>query len=145
MSDFEIVRFSESYDFANFVWSHIIEWTHPAAFETLLSPADSEVAERCANPHRDTLLHLFLRRLYQAAYIEEFEHSRNDMLDIVASEYEAVLKFNDVSFRRMSFPEEDDPSYERRAQARIAYLRSRLPLGRIAQNTFLLLFRDRAF
>jgi hypothetical protein len=141
MSDFEIVKFSESYDLAKFIWSHIREWSHPAAFESLLNPADSEVAERLAKPHRDTLLHLFLRRFYQEAYIEEFEHSRNDMLDIVASEYESVLRFNEVSFKRMSFPEESDPDYERKAEARIAYLRSRLPLLRIAQDTFQLLFR----
>jgi len=144
MADFEVVKFSEAYSFAACVWSNLVEGSPPEEFDSLLDPDDSEVARRLAKPQRDTLLHLFLRRLYETD-IDEFEHQRNDMLDLVVSEYETVLKFNEVPFKRGGFPTEDDPGYERKALRRVAYLRALLPLSRIAQDTFQLLFRDRTF
>jgi hypothetical protein len=145
LAAFEIVRFSEAYDLASVVWSMAVEWSPPEEFDSYLDPWDDEVFQRLTKPHRDTLLHLFLRRFYARNYIEEFEENRNDMLDLVADEYEAVLRLNGVLFKQRPFPAEDDPAYEQKALRRIACLRARLPLSRIAQDTFQLLFRDRAF
>jgi hypothetical protein len=103
------------------------------------------IEERRQRPQRDTLLHLFLRRVYRLSYVEAFEHHRNDMLDIIVGEYEAVLRYNDVRFRAFKLPPEVSSDYEDVALRRIAYLRGKLPVSRIAQDTFQLLFRDRLF
>ena len=79
------------------------------------------------------------------SYIYAFEQHRNDMLDLVVQEYEAILKFNDVRFRVFELPPEMSIDYEEVVLRRVAYLRRKLPVGRIAQDTFQLLFRDRLF
>jgi len=149
MRDYEEVKFSEAYDFAHYAW---------ALFFNIMD-GDSEVGEllshinvrskafvsRRQKPHRDTLLHIFLQRLYWMSYVRDFEHHRNDMLDLVVQEYEAILKFNVVPFRVFKLPPESSTDYEGLALHRVAYLRRKLPVGRIAQDTFQLLFRDRLF
>jgi hypothetical protein len=139
------VKFSEAYDLANTVWSFFVEWDVDDEYNPFLDPNDTEVAARLAKPHRDTLLHLFLRRFYEQNYVRGFEEHRNDMLDLVVNEYETILRFNDVAFKERQFPSEADPAYEKKALRRIEYLRRLLPLQRIAQDTFQLLFRDRLF
>lgn len=147
MRESEVLKFSEAYEFAHFVWSSFFEADVSSEVDPLgfLGSRGRLVAERVARPHRDTLLHLLLNRLYRALYIDAFEDHRNDMLDLVIMEYEAVLRFNDIAFRNFVLPDEQDPGYEGAAWNRIAYLRRRLPVRLIAQDTFQLLFRDRRF
>ncbi len=147
MRESEVLRFSEAYGFAHFVWSCFFEPDVSAGVEPLrvLGVRGRRVAERVGRPHRETLLHLLLIRLYRADYIEAFEKHRDDMLDLVVAEYEAVLDFNEVGYRKFELPDEEDPAFENAAWNRIAYLRRRLPVKRIAQDTFQLLFRDRRF
>lgn len=142
---FETLRFSEAYGFADFVWLCFAENMSAEELDSLLDPRDKEVEERLVSPHTDTLLHLLLRRLYEDTFVAVFEHHRNDMLDLVAQEYEAVLRYYEVPFKKRPFPDETHPDYDRLADDYISYLRLHLPIGRIAQDTFQLLFRDRAF
>jgi len=141
----ERVKFSEAYNLANHVWTHVIECSPSEEFDDLFAPSDAEVLSRIIRPRRDSLLHLFLRRIYWQHYVWAFEHHRNDMLDLVVADYEAVLTFNEVHFKRRSLPSEAAENFERVTKRRIAYLRRLLPVTRIAQDTFQLLFRDRAF
>lgn len=150
MRDYEVVKFSEAYHFAHFTWSFFLDddaGEREAEVEpmALLGLREKAVQERRLRPHRDTLLHCFLRRLYKLAYIQEFEQHRNDMLDLVVSEYEAILRFNGIPFRPFALPGEMSPDYQAVALSRVAYLRRKLPVSRIAQDTFQLLFRDRHF
>lgn len=142
MKQFETVKFSEAYHLANEIWSHVCEWSDHEELDSYFDPADRQVSARLTSPYRETLLHLFLRRFYWDQYIDAFEHHRNDMLDLVIAEYEAVLKFNDIPFDGSYQPDEASDTEE---LERIASLRNLLPVERIAQDTFQLLFRDRAF
>lgn len=67
------------------------------------------------------------------------------MLDLVVKEYETILAFNEVHFTNRILPAETADNFEVVARRRIGYLRARLPVARIAQDTFQLLFRDRDF
>lgn len=145
MSALEPVKFSEAYDLANEVWSHLVEWSPPEDFDDFLDPEHDEVASRLLKPQRDTALHLFLRRIYWQHYVWGFEHHRNDMLDLIVNAYETILRFNEVPFKTKELPPEQAHNFEHVAKGRIAYLRQKLPVNRIAQDTFQLLFRDRAF
>ncbi len=145
MREFEPVKFSEAYDLANVVWSYFFEWNMPEEFGALLNVRCEDLALRLVKPHKDSALHLFLRRFYTMNYIWEFERSRDDMLNLIIQEYEAVLQYNTIPYRRSELPLEQDVNYERLAKRRISYLRKKLPVDRIAQDTFQLLFRDRAF
>lgn len=46
MPEFEAIKFSEAYDLANEVWSHIVEWSPPESFDALLDPNGSETGTK---------------------------------------------------------------------------------------------------
>jgi hypothetical protein len=146
MRTFETVRFSEAYNLAASVWSYFNDRPQDACLVAFpIRPRKAVVLPHLQKPHRLTLLHSFLQQFYLENYVVGFEHHRNDMLDLVVFEYETILRFNQVPFAPFTLPEESHPSFERRALQRVAYLRKRLPIARIVQDTFQILFRDRRF
>lgn len=145
MDAVESVKFSEAYNLADAVWNSIVERSLEENLNNFFPVPDSQVLSRILRPHRDSALHLFLRRFFWREYIWGFEDHRSDMLDLIVSEYETILNFNDVHYTRRILPPEAADNFETIARRRIGYLRARLPVARIAQDTFQILFRDRDF
>lgn len=144
----EVIKFSEAYGFANFTWSLFLgeESGVPEYMPiTHVDTRSKRLQERRQKPHRDTILHLYLQRLYRISYMRAFEEHRDDMLDLIVLEYETVLKYYDIPFLPFELPPEMSHGYEQIVIPRIDYLRRKIPVSRIAQDTFQLLFRDRRF
>jgi len=67
------------------------------------------------------------------------------MLDVVVTEYKAVLKSYEIPHITFELPGELDENYDLEANNILCYLRSLLPIKRIVNDTFQLLFGDREF
>lgn len=106
---------------------------------------DTSFRSLCSRPKKWSLLHAALL-LYINTIFDDFKLHRRDMLYLVATEYEAVLLYNDVLFTKLSpYPEEMDTEYEIVMLPYIEYLRKQIPVTAIVQSTFQLLFGDRNF
>lgn len=69
MDTMEPVKFSEAYHLADTVWKAIVECFSPEDLDDFFPIADSQVLSRLLQPHRDSALHLFLRRFFWREYI----------------------------------------------------------------------------
>jgi HNH endonuclease len=95
-------------------------------------------------PSRWTLLHQFIKDRFLEHRVLGFEDHRNDMLDLVAFEYQKILDGYNINY----VFQEIDPDlhdYEDKILDQIEELRRLLPLSQIAHETFQLLFSDRGF
>ncbi|RKY69242.1 MAG: hypothetical protein DRQ24_10960 [Candidatus Latescibacterota bacterium] len=146
MSEYTTVKFSDSYGLADSIWKILFETSQSDVdhmFEIYFYPCCEHRAYQLAKPNRWTLLHRFIHCYYWDSY-EAFEHYRDDMRDLIITEYEAVLNFYEIPYPRFDIPEEMSEDYDRKTAEAICSLRSLLPSVRIVHDTFQLLFGDRA-
>lgn len=106
-------------------------------------PGSPRVLERMCRPHRWTLLHEFIAELFVESSIRAFEHRRDDMRDLVALEYRFILKGYGICPPQTTLPPETSEGYDEASAGIIAELRELLPIGRIASETFHVLFTNR--
>lgn len=123
----------------------VVENPQDLAIEDFFDSSDNEVIEMFAVPHRWTILHQFIQDFYTRYCVFGFENDRDDMLDLVIMEYQAVLKGYDISYESIELPDQNSPLYDEFLLDAVSYLRSLLPIRRIANETFQLLFGDRGF
>jgi hypothetical protein len=142
--EFQSIKFCDAYNLASSVWSLFVEHPEEYELEEFFAPQNSILRGMFATPHRWTLLHYFIDGFYRKEH-QEFEHDRNDMLNLIVREYEAILKGYEIAYKDFELPSEMDAKYDNKMQKRISYLRSLLPYKRIANDTFQLLFGDREF
>jgi hypothetical protein len=143
--EYERVKFGDAYAIADDIQLVVVENPEGETLEKYFSIDDQDTLQRFAIPQRWTLLHQFIQARFVEFRLEEFEHFRDDMLDLVVSEYEAILKGYEVPYNDFEVPNEMADDYEERTYQHITYLRSLLPIDRIVDDTFQLLFGDREF
>ncbi|GIV71211.1 HNH endonuclease [Caldilinea sp.] len=143
--EYERVKFGDAYAVAEDIRLAVVENPEGETLEKYFSVDDESTLRRFATPQRWTLLHQFIQARFVEFRLEGFEHFRNDMLDLVISEYEAILEGYEVPCDGFEMPDEMADDYEEKAYQRIEYLRSLLPIERIVDDTFQLLFGDREF
>jgi len=145
MVQYEQLKFIDAYimaEDARALFTERNEYDDPADYFDF---QDVETLSRIAKPQRWTLLHQFILDRFLQCRIEAFEEHRNDMLDIIVLEYEAILGGYGISYNTFDIPEETDDCYDETVSAHISHLRSLLPVKRIANDTFQVLFGDREF
>lgn len=143
--EYERVKFSDAYAVAEDIRLAVVENPEGEPLEKYFSINDENTLHRFATPQRWTLLHEFIRSRFEEFRLEGFEHFRNDMLDLVVGEYEAILEGYEVPYDDFEITDEMTDDYEEKTYHRIVYLRSLLPIERIVDDTFQLLFGDREF
>jgi hypothetical protein len=143
MVHYERRKFCDAYNLAHSIWLYIVETPEPELI-VHLDPTDARFCKSLAKPYRWTLLHLYIDEWYRE-FIKGFEEQYNDMLDVVVTEYKAVLNSYEIPHTTFGLPSELDEKYDLEANKILSYLRSLLPIKKIVNDTFQLLFGDREF
>ena len=143
MVHYERRKFCDAYNLAHSIWLYIVETPEPELIDHL-DPTDARFCTSLAKPYRWTLLHHYIDEWYRE-FIIVFEERYNDMLDVVVTEYKAVLNSYEIPYTTFDLPSERDENYDLEANKILSYLRSQLPIKRIVNDTFQLLFGDREF
>ncbi len=147
MPDFDHLNFADAYYLATDVRKWFVESLDDEELneDDILNVNDHDVLWRVARPHRWSLLHYFILVFFLRYYIVDFEHHRDDMLDLVVLEYSTILNLHDLPLPALNIPtDEMADDYEPRMHAAIETLRALLPFEAIANSAFQLLFGDRA-
>jgi hypothetical protein len=143
--EYRRVKYGDAYAVAEDIRMAVVENPDRESLEGYFSADDDCSLRQFLTPQRWTLLHQFIRTRFVEFRVEGFEHDRSDMPDLVIAEYEAILKGNDIPYDDFELPDEMSNDHEERCLARIAYLRLLLPIERIVDDAFQLLFGDREF
>lgn len=143
--DYEILTFWDAYSIAEDIRLAVEENPEKESFEEYFLLSRNEIKTILKNPSRWTLLHQFIKDRFLEHQILGFEHYNNDMLDVVANEYQTILKGYDIKhdFQKVNFDLYEYDEAEMLSQ--IDQLRELLPLSQIAHETFQLLFSNRGF
>jgi 5-methylcytosine-specific restriction endonuclease McrA len=143
--EYERVKFGDAYAVAEDIRLVVVENPEGETLEKYFSTDDIDTLRRFAAPQRWTLLHQFIQERFVEFRLEGFEYYRDDMFDLVVREYEAILKGYEVPYNGFEMPNEMADDYEEKTHQHIVYLRCLLPIERIVDDTFQLLFGDREF
>jgi hypothetical protein len=141
---YERIKFCDAYDIAHSIRLNIVENPDYDAFTDYFDPINIKVCQRFTKPHRWTLLHYCIDSWHQD-YIDWLEERYNDMLDIVVEEYKTILTGYEIPYPTFEIPDEFDEDYDSKMNKTISSLRLLLPIKRIVNDTFQLLFGDREF
>jgi hypothetical protein len=134
MVHYERRKFCDAYNLAHSIWLYIVETPEPELIDHF-DPTDARFCTSLEKPYRWTLLHYYIDIWYRE-FIKGFEEQYNDMLDIVVTEYEAVLNSYEIPHTTFELPNELDENYDLEANKILIYLRSLLPIKRIVNDTF---------
>lgn len=143
--EYATIRFWDAYGVAEFIRQSLEENPGDESFDKYFDLSHQGTMQRCLVPFRWTLLHQFIYDRYREAYIEDFEHHRDDMRDLIISEYSTVLRGYDIAIPQYHLPAEMSDEYDVVSGKVIAELRALLPIERIVCETFQLLFANRLF
>ena len=143
--EYEKLRFWDAYGVAEFVRQSLEENPLEETFDDYFDLSQPKTRTRCTSPCRWTLLHQFVATRYQEYYVEAMEHDRDDMRDLIISEYETVLRGYDIATPSYEIPPEMSEQYDSVTAGVICDLRNLLPIARIVGETFQLLFANRLF
>lgn len=143
--DYEVLTFWDAYSVAESIRFAVEENPEKETFDKYFLLARDEVWAILRVPSRWTLLHQFIRDRFLEHRVLGFENHRNDMLDLVALEYQTILNGYNINhgFQKIDLSLHDHDEDEMLNQ--VEKLRQLLPLTQIAHEAFQLLFSDRGF